>query len=110
MKKRDVLNLIRYHSEHNDAAFREEAYNIAKDFDSTGDGKLAEYILALLSDANTFVPQSETSDFSSDFLSKETVAQHALPLPNAIMQDIQGVLHALGHKAGLYTFLCPGPS
>lgn len=110
MKKRDVLNLIRYHSEHNDAAFREEAYNIAKDFDSTGDGKLAEYILALLSDANTFVPQSDTSDFSSDFLSKETVAQRALPLPDVIMQDVQGILNAIGHNAGLHTFLFQGPA
>lgn len=37
MKKKDVLNLIRYHTEHNDVAFRNEAYNIAKEFDRTGD-------------------------------------------------------------------------
>lgn len=110
MKKRDVLNLIRYHSEHNDVAFREEAYNIAKDFDSAGDGQLADYILALLSDANTFVPQSDSADLSSDFLHKESVVQNALPLPSVIMQDVQGVLNAIGHNAGLHTFLFQGPA
>ena len=28
MKKRSVINLIRYHAENNDAAFRNEAYDI----------------------------------------------------------------------------------
>ena len=51
MKKRDVINLIRYHTENNDAAFRNEAYNIAKDFDRSGDEQLAAYVIALLSDA-----------------------------------------------------------
>lgn len=110
MKKRNVLNLIRYYSEHNDAAFREEAYSIAQDFDLNGDSKLAEYILALLSGANTFIPQSETSDFSSEFLTRETVVQQALPLPSPIMQDVQGILNAIGHNAGLHTFLFRGPA
>ena len=58
MKKIDVINLIKYYSEKNDYAFRNEAYKIANDFDISGDTQLAEYIMALLSDANTFVPQS----------------------------------------------------
>ena len=49
MKKRDVLSLIRYHAEKNEAGFRNEAYKIAKDFDESGDYQLAEYIMALLS-------------------------------------------------------------
>ena len=57
MKKKNVLNLIKYYSEKNDSAFRTEAYEIAKDFDKNGDYQLAEYIMALLSNANTFVPQ-----------------------------------------------------
>ena len=62
MKKRDVLNLIKFHVENNDAAFRNVAYDIAKDFDVAGDNQLADYILALLSDANKFVPQSTGTD------------------------------------------------
>ena len=37
MKKKNVINLIKYYSEHNDVAFRDEAYEIANDFMSTGD-------------------------------------------------------------------------
>ena len=37
MKKRNVINLIRYYSEHNDPAFRTEAYEIAREFDAAGD-------------------------------------------------------------------------
>ena len=31
MKKKSVINLIKYHAESNDAGFRSEAYEIAKD-------------------------------------------------------------------------------
>lgn len=37
MKKKNVINLIKYYAENNDAAFRSEAYEIAKDFDASGD-------------------------------------------------------------------------
>ena len=79
MKKKDVLNLIRYHTEHNDVAFRNEAYNIAKEFDRTGDSQLAAYIIALLSDANALVPQSTDSDIKSEFLEKKIVVKASLP-------------------------------
>ena len=108
MKKRDVLNLIKYHAENNDAAFRNEAYGIAKDFDAAGDAQLADYILALLSDANTFVPQS-TDTVDSAYLQKVDVIQQALPLPEVIAQDIQGVINAVGHHVGINKFLFEGP-
>lgn len=57
MKKVSIINLIKYYTEGNDAGFRSESYQIAKDFDETGDTQLSEYIMALLSNANTFVPQ-----------------------------------------------------
>ena len=62
MKKKNVLNLIKYHAENNDAGFRNEAYEIAKDFDNSGDYQLAEYVMSLLSNANTFVPQANEND------------------------------------------------
>ena len=33
MKKKNIINLIRYHSEGNEAGFRSEAYEIAKEFE-----------------------------------------------------------------------------
>ena len=37
MKKRNVINLIRYHEDRNESAFRNEAAEIARDFDANGD-------------------------------------------------------------------------
>ena len=62
MKKKSVINLIKYYAENNDAGFRSEAYEVARDFDKSGDYQLAEYIMALMSDANTFVPQMQEND------------------------------------------------
>ena len=48
MKKKNVINLVKYYAEKNDAGFRTEAYEIARDFDNTGDYQLAEYIMLSL--------------------------------------------------------------
>ncbi len=110
MKKRDVLNLIRHHTENNDVAFRSEAYNIAKDFDHSGDAQIAAYIIALLSDTNTFVPQSADVSVQSEFLSKHPVVKSSLPLPEDITNDIQGVLNAIRRNVGIHRFLFHGPA
>ena len=67
MKKKNIINLIKYYAENNDSGFRSEAYEIARDFDTSGDYQLSEYIMALLSSANTFIPQS--NEIESEFIS-----------------------------------------
>lgn len=106
MKKRNVINLIRYHSERNEPAFRAEALAIAQEFDKAGDAQLAEYIMALLSDANTFVPQM---DETPCFLSAVGPAGSALPLPEAIASDISGITNAIRGNVGVNKFLFQGP-
>ena len=106
MKKRDVLSLIRYHAEKNEAGFRNEAYKIAKDFDESGDYQLAEYIMALLSNANTFVPQID--DMQSPFFEKVEAKSEMLLLPDAITQDIIGIVNAIEHHMGISKFLFQG--
>lgn len=106
MKKIDVINLIKYYAEKNDNAFREEAYKIAREFDKSGDVQLAEYIMALLSDANTFIPQS--NDYSSSFFEKVPIINSSLPLPEAIKNDILGIINAIGHNLGINKFLFEG--
>lgn len=106
MKKKSVLNLIKYYSEENDAGFRSEAYEIAKDFDESGDYQLAEYIMALMSNANTFVPQMNESD--SALFEKIESSGDSLWLPDSITQDILGIVHAVAHKAGINKFLFQG--
>ena len=41
MKKRDVVELIRYHAEHNEPGFKVAAYTVAKCFDEMENHELA---------------------------------------------------------------------
>lgn len=106
MKKKSIINLIKYYAEENDAGFRNEAYEIARDFDKSGDFQLSEYIIALMSNANTFVPQLNHID--SNFLEKMSVSNEVLPLPDSIQNDILGIVHAIGHNIGINKFLFEG--
>lgn len=107
MKKKNVLNLIKYYAEKNDSAFRNEAYEIAKYFDKINDYQLSEYIMALLSDANTFSPQIDVSE--NVFVKKLETLTDPLPLPDTIKDSILGIINAIGHNAGVNKFLFEGP-
>jgi len=107
MKKKNVLNLIKYHTEKNDSGFRNEAYEIAKYFDKINDFQLSEYIMALLSDVNTFSPQMDEKE--TIFVKKIETTNISLPLPNSIKDNILGIINAIGHKAGVNKFLFEGP-
>lgn len=106
MKKKSVLNLIKYYSEKNDSAFRNEAYEIAREFDDAGDYQLAEYIIATLSNTNTFSPQMYETDLR--FFDKMESAADPLPLPEIIQKDILGVINAINHNMGINKFLFQG--
>lgn len=106
MKKKNIINLIKYYSEENDAGFRNEAYEIARDFDESGDYQLAEYIMALMSNANTFVPQIQDNELT--FFEKMSESHETLPLPESIQNDIMGIINAIGHNAGVNKFLFQG--
>lgn len=107
IKKKNILNLIKYYSENNDAGFRAEAYDIARYFNSIGDTQLAEYIMAVMSGANTFSPQ-EHSDDMPYFVKVNTNTVGALPLPAAIESDIVGVMNSIRHGVGIHKFLFEG--
>ena len=107
MKKKNVINLIKYHAEKNEAAFRQEAYAIAKFFDEIKDHSLAQYIVSLLSDANNFCPQFQEDN--CQFLKKVELNNEPLPLPNAIEDSVIGIINAIGHNAGINKFLFEGP-
>lgn len=106
MKKKNVVNLIKYYAEKDDAGFRNEAYEIAREFDSSGDYQLAEYIMSLLSNVNTFVPQMENHE--SAFFEKINTSVGSLLFPDAIMQDLFGIVNAIGHHVGVNKFLVQG--
>lgn len=106
MKKRDIIDLIRYYTAHNDIGFRNAAYKIATDFSKNGDGELAQYITSLLSKSDSLVPQSE--DIHSDYFEKLTSQNNPLFLPDAIIHDLSGIMHAVSHHMGINKFLFQG--
>lgn len=107
MKKQNVLNLIKYHMEKNENAFRSEAISIARYFDSIGDDQLAEYIMGLIAESNLYTPQS--SDFEGAFLKQvETRNMEPLNLPLEITNDIKGIINAVNHNLGINKFLFEG--
>lgn len=106
MKKKNIINLIRYYVDNNDAGFRTEAYEIAKDFDKSGDFQLSEYIMALLSNTNTFVPQDAGG--VDELFDKVSLATDPLPIPDCIEQDLLGIIHAIDRKIGVNKFLFQG--
>lgn len=106
MKKKNVLNLIKYHSEGNNTAFRNEAYEIARYFDKVGDYQLAEYIMALMSDANLYVPQEYYNDLT--YLQKVNIDNTSLLLPDSIKEDMIGIINAVNHNVGINKFIFEG--
>jgi SpoVK/Ycf46/Vps4 family AAA+-type ATPase len=106
MKKKNIINLIRCYSESNDSGFRNEAYEIARDFDRDGDYDLAEYIMSLLSSANSFVPQENMEQLF--FCQKVANNNSSLPLPDAIKNDVVGIVNAIGHNVIVNKFLFQG--
>lgn len=106
MKKKSIINLIKYYVEDNDIGFRNEAIEIAKDFDLSGDYQLAEYIMALMSDANTFIPQVQ--NINTVYLNKAKISNASLPLPEEIQHDVMGILNAINHNIGINKFLFEG--
>lgn len=106
IKKKNVINLIKYHVENNDFQFRNEAVEIARSFDQSGDSQLAEYIMSQLSSASTFVPQGNIID--SKFLKRIETDSSPLPLPSVIGDDVKGIINAINHNLGINKFLFEG--
>lgn len=107
MKKQQIINLIKYHVDNNNAGFINEALNIAKEFDSIGDKVLSNYICSLLSSQEYFTVQSVNCD--SEFLQKVVCNAEQLPIPNAISDDLKGIMMALKRNLGMNKFLFQGP-
>ena len=109
MKKKDVVDLIRYHVDNNESGFVELAYDIATEFRENGDINLSSYIISLLSSkSNTFIPQS--ANFAiSEFVTKMKESNTNVFVPEPIISDIEGIVNAVGYHAGVNKFLFSGP-
>ena len=106
MKKQNIINLVRYHSEKNEAAFASEVAEIAREFEINGDSSLAEYLMEMVSSANYYIPQGTYKNLR--FLSKMEYSNKPLLLPGVIEEDVIGITKAISNNAGLSKFLFYG--
>lgn len=108
MKKKTIINLIRYHTEKNETGFRTEACEIAKEFEKNGDSQLAGYIMSLLSGANVFVPQSQDQRPKFQYLEHAKSDAEMLLLPDDIKNDLLGAINAVNKHLEINKFLFYG--
>ena len=107
MKKQNIINLIKYYSEKNDSAFRNEVKEIAEDFDKNGDKEIADYIMSLISVTNYYVPQNTYKNL--EFLQKKSFDNKPLMLPETISDDIIGLVRSASKSISISKALFYGP-
>ncbi|CAT05198.1 ATPase AAA [Mesomycoplasma conjunctivae] len=115
MKKKNVINLIKYYVDRNENSFRNEAIEVARAFDRVGDYELSEYIMSLIAEMN--LQSVKVSDltskleinFEGQFLKPVKIKNlDNLTLPLEITEDIQGIINAINHNIGINKFLFEG--
>ena len=106
MKKQNIINLVKYHTEQNNAAFVSEVSEIAREFDANGDYEVAQYLMDLVSNANVYIPQANYRNLQ--FLEKLEYSSNPLMLPNIIEEDVIGIARAVKNKTGMSKFLFYG--
>ena len=107
MKRADIIDLIRYHSEQDNIGFNSKAAQIAQEFDSIGENELAGYIMSLISETRSFVPQVFEDEHS--FLKLVPPSSTPLPMPECIANDIRGIVNAISRNIKINTILFQGP-
>lgn len=107
MKKSDIVDLIKYHVDKNDIAFKQKALEIADQFTAMGDIDLGNYINSLLATQGVFVPQEV--HYSFKYLQKVTdLNKTVFKLPDAIYDDLKGIMNAINRHSGINKFLFVG--
>lgn len=103
MKKKSIINLIKYHVENKNFEFRNEAYEIAQDFLADGDEEIAHYIMSIMNKINVFTPQQ--IDGTSDFLRINKKYSSTFKIPFSLEKDIFGIMNAIKNNSGINKFL-----
>ncbi len=106
MKKKNIINLIKFYSEHNDAGFRQEVAEIANDFDKNGDTDLSFYIMSLISSADLFVPQMQSEDLK--YCTRTQTSSSMLQLPTQVDKELNGIINAIRNKTCVNKFIFHG--
>lgn len=106
MKRADIVGLIRAHCDQNNAEFNLIAQSIAQEFESDGAYELSAYIMSLISQTRTFIPQDFEETYT--YLQPVPIDNSPLPLPESIANDLRGIINAISKSMGINTFLFQG--
>ena len=106
MKIKNIINLVKCHADNDEQGFNREVNEIAKEFDQNGEEQIAQYLMALVSNANILVPQIDIH--VSSMLKKVESKNESLYLPGCIMNDIMGIANAVKHNIGVNKFVFEG--
>lgn len=107
MKKQDIVDLIRFHVNKDDLAFKNKAMDIADEFRKMGDISLGNYIDSLVTSQDVLIPQE--INYSFKFLNKvQKLHKHSFPLPESIFDDVNGMINAINRHIGINKFLFVG--
>lgn len=96
MKKQNVINLVKFYVEKNDAAFRNEVAEIATDFSRAGEDEIGDYLMSLISTTNYYAPQNSYKNL--EYLKKNSYTNKPLLLPDEIKDDVIGIVRSLSGK------------
>ncbi|EEJ71483.1 ATP-binding protein [Lactobacillus ultunensis] len=107
MKKSDVVDLIKYHVDKNNVAFKQKALEIADEFKAMGDIDIGSYINSLLATQGVFVPQE--IHYSFKYLHQVSdLNKTVFKLPDSIYDDLRGIMNAINRNNGINKFLFVG--
>lgn len=106
MKKQNVINLVKFYAEKNDAAFRSEVAEIAADFSRSGEDEIGEYLMSLIATTNYYAPQNNYKNL--EFLKKNSYVNKPLILPDVIKNDVIGIVRAANSKISISKVLLYG--
>lgn len=107
MKKKDIVDLIKYHVNKNDSAFKVKSMEIAKEFEQMGDTELANSIVSLVSTNDVLTPQSLNVKLNH-LIEVDTKHSKYFPVPDSIADNVKGIINAVSHNMGVNKFLFEG--
>lgn len=108
MKKQDIIDLIDAHLKNNDSAFVNKVYEIARDFSESGDKEIAEYLVSQVTPSLRLTAQDNDVAWKSSFFRKIPSSREPFLLPDALSDQLSGLVNAVGKNVGINKFLFVG--
>ena len=106
MKKQDIVNLIKYHTDKDEVSFVNTASNVARAFLEEGDEQIAKYIVGLLSGPIAYSPQDLSDNYG--FFKLVSKQSDFLYLPYELKKELDGVITALKSNFGINKIIFEG--